>query len=374
MAIWVFAEIETKNYLGYENKTYIKNNKNKTNLNSALTFQSEIKYFFKENQIYLKLDALKDFKDKKRNFLNLTELFYSRAFENFDFNIGKKVIFLGSLEAYNIVDIFNRQNYQKDFLNTHKKGSFMINVNYFFENDSNLKLYIKNFEENIKFPNSSSPYYPFSDNNYCKKVEFSTNNEEPSFMGTYSATYDDEIIADTTFGLFYGYDENILFKKTKNKVNPYLFQSAKFFTYDTFLINDVLYKLEASLTKVIDDGIFKINNYYQIGFGGEYTFEQIYKNHNLGIILEYYKSNFVKINFNNDLFFGLRYSLNDKDSSEFLGGFAKDIESKDKIMYAKYSGRLTDSLNMSADIRYIKNSTFLDEHLRIGCEIKYYFN
>ena len=222
------------------------------------------------------------------------------------------------MEGLNIVDIFNRQNYQKDSLSKYKKGANLVSLRYFFEDDSNLDFYVKFFEDDIKMPSKNSPYYAFSSMDYSKKVKFSNKNEEASFLLNYSKTIDDEIIADTAYGIFYGYDENILYEINDNKLNPLLFQSAKVFTHNTFILEDTLVKLEASYTKVLDDELVDMDGFYSLGAGLEYTLENIYSNHSLGIIGEYYKSNNNLTSFDNDLFLALRYSLNDKDSSEFL--------------------------------------------------------
>ncbi len=372
---FLYAQFEIKNYLGFEYKSYIKKQKSKNDYNSALTFQSEIKYNFNQSKIYTKIDALKDSKDKNRDYFHLNELYYSKSFDDFDLDIGKKVIFLGALEANNIVDIFNRQNFQKDPLSKNKKGAIMANLNYFFENESILRLYIKGFEEDIKLGSKNSPYYPFT-SDYDENVKFTNEYEKPSFLATYTSTYDEDIGADISFGLFKGYDENIIFKSKNSIINPYLFQSSKIFTYNTFVIDSTLYKFEASYTKPKANKIIKIDDFYQFGGGLEYTMEQIYKNHNLGLIAEYYKSDKNDLIFDNDLFLALRYSLNDQDSSEFLLGFIKDLKKSEKnehSVYMKYQGRIMDNLNISTDLRYIKNNSYLDEHLRFSCEFKYYF-
>ncbi len=368
----LYAQFEIKNYLGLEYKNYIKKEKHKDSYNSALIFQSEIKYNFSQSKIYTKMEALKDSKDKNRDYFYLNELYYSKSFDDFDFDIGKKVIFLGTLEANNIVDIFNRQNFQKDSLSKNKKGAIMANLNYFFENDSILRLYIKGFEEDIKLSSKNSPYYPFT-SAYNKNIKFTNKHEKPSFMATYTSTYDEDINADISFGLFKGYDENIIFKAKNSIIHPYLFQSSKIFTYNTFVIDSTLYKFEVSYTKAKANKIIKLNNFYKFGGGLEYTIEQIYKNHNLGLIAEYYKSDKRDLVFDNDLFLALRYSLNDKDSSEFLLGFIKDLKKSENSAYMKYQGRLMDNLNISTDLRYIKNDSYLNEHLRFSCEFKYYF-
>lgn len=369
-----FADMEIKSYIGYEHKSYFKTeDENSKKNNNALTFQSELKYKLEDGKFYSVIDILKDSSEKQRDYFNITELYYSKSFDNFDIDIGKKIIFIGSLEAYNIVNIFNRQNYQRDSLSTYKKGAYMANLNYFFKNESILNLYIKSFEEDIKLSSSSSPYYPFTNSSYDKNIKFSNSSQKPSFLGVYSMSYDEDISIDTSLGLFYGYDENILFYSDNDTINPYLFQSMKAFTYNTFIIDSILYKLEASFTKVKNDGVFEVDDFYQLGIGMEYTIEQFYQNHNLGFIAEYYKSNKEDLSYENDLFLALRYSLNDNNSSEFLAGIIKDVKNSNKNAYLKYSGRLSDNLNISTDIQYTNTETYLGEHLRFGCEVKYYF-
>ncbi|QKF82728.1 TonB-dependent receptor [Halarcobacter ebronensis] len=367
------AELELKSYLGLEYKSYLKRVDDTKNHNSAITFQNELKYSFDNSKIYSKIEALKDSSEKQRDYININELYYMYSFSDYDFYLGKRVIFLGSLEAYNIVDIFNRQNYQRDSLSDYKIGVFLSGINYYFEDNSRLNLYIKGFEENIKFASTYSPYYPFGNSSYNKEILFANNKERPSFLGTYSKSYDENIIADVSYGFFYGYDNYILSKKIYNDYHSMLFQSMKFFTNDTFVLDSMLLKVEASYTKIKDDDNYGLKNFYELGFGGEYTFEQIYKNHNLGIIAEYYKSDNSLTSMDNDIFLALRYSLNDADSSEFLGGIVKDIDDRELSAYIKYEGRLTDTLKISADLRYVKSESYLDKHLRFGCEVRYYF-
>jgi hypothetical protein len=366
-------ELELKSYIGYEYKSYFKKSVDKRDYNSALTFQNELKYSFGDSKFYSKIDIVEDADESQRDYIDFEEFYIVTSLSDFDFYFGKRVIFLGSLEAYNMVDIFNRQNYQRDSLSEYKKGVYLTGINYYFEDDSRLNVYIKSFEEDIKFLSKSSPYYPFGTNTYDKELLFANGNEQPSLLLTYAKTYDEYITADVCYGFFYGYDDHLLSKKSGNKYQSMLFQSMKFFTYDTFVVGAALLKLEASFTKIQDDAHYDLDDFYDIGIGAEYTLERIIGNHNLGIIVEYYKADDPFTFFDNDLFFALRYSLNDKDSSEFLGGIVKDLQSDEVSAYAKYEGRLSDMFKISADIRYLKGENYLDEHLRLGCEIKYYF-
>ena len=365
--------LELKSYLGLEYKSYLKNAQGDTNHNSALTFQNELKYSFSNSKLYSKIDILKDSSEKQRDYIDINELYLLRSFNDFDFYLGKKIIFLGSLEAYNIVDIFNRQNYKKDMLSDYKTGAFLSGVNYYSEDDSRLNIYIKGFEEDIEFSDQNSPYYPFGNNSYDKDLLFANGSERASFLSTYLKTYDEDITADISYGVFYGYDNRLLYTKIDNTYRTMLFQSMKLFTYDTFVIDSTLIKLEASYTKIKDDGGFSLEDFYEFGFGGEYTFEQIIDSHNLGLIAEFYKSDSELTSMQSDLFFALRYSLNDMDSSEFLAGIVKDTQNNERNLYFKYEGRISDTLKASSDLRYLKSESYLDEHLRFNCEIKYYF-
>lgn len=373
LSSFLLGEFQNKNYVGFEYKSYLKKQDEKIDSNSAVTFQSEIEYEKDDWKIYSLIDALKDTKEEQRDYIDFNELYFSKSFDDFDLYLGRKVIFLGSLEGLNIVDVFNRQNYQKDPLSKYKKGANSLSIKYFFEDDSNLDFHIKFLEDDIRMPSLDSPYYAFSSLNYSKKVDFANDNEQPSFLLNYSKSIDDEIIADTAFGVFYGYDENILYERKGNTINPFLFQSAKAFTHNTFILEDTMFKVEASYTKILEDKEFDIKDFYSLGIGTEYTLENIYKSHNLGLIGEYYKSDGELSSFNNDLFLALRYSLNDKDSSEFLLAFVKDLEQSEKSAYLKYSGRLNEFLNISFDGRYIDSKSYLDEHFRLTAEIKYYF-
>ncbi len=372
---YVCAELEMKQYIGAEYKSYLKTKDARLSSNKAITFHNEFKYSFDVMKLYFDIDLLKDFDEDKRDQINLNALYLSFSYDDFDFDIGKKVIFLGSLEAYNLVDIFNRQNYQKDSLDEYKKGTYMMGLNYYFEDEKKVSLYFKYFEEDIKRGSKKSPYYPYGIADYDAALQFVNKEEKPSLLALYEDTYDDTLSADIAFGFFYGYDETILSQKRDTSYHPFLFQSMKLFSFDTFVVDSTLYKVEASYSKVAADSSFDIKDFYQIGLGSEYTIENIIQNHNLGFITEYYKSNSDYSSFDNDLFLALRYAFNDKDSSQVLVGVVKDLGNSQKSAYLEYSGRATDTLNMSADIRYIKadEKSYLGEHMRMGCEIKYYF-
>lgn len=373
MGVSAFSqEWEWRNYIGYEYKAYVINEDDSRNFNSAATFQNELKYALETFKFYSKIDVLYDGAEKERNYFDVKEAYVTRAFEDFDLFAGKRVFFLGSLEAFNPTDMLNRQNYRKDTLSTHKEGIYSAGINYYLPNDTRVDLTVSYEDRTLPLGAEDSPYYPFRDAHYRDDVLFLGGSQQPSWIATFSQSFDDLLRGDTSIGVFYGYDDHTLFISDADTYRPTYFQSAKVFTYDTLVVDAMLYKLEAAYTRVAEESL-RIDHFYEIGIGVEYTIEQIIGNHNLGLLAEYYRSDTTLSAYDNDLFLGIRYALNDKDSSEFVGGVLKSMDDEGMGAYLKYEGRLNDALKLSADVRYLKHENYLNEHLRIGCEIKYYF-
>lgn len=358
-----YANFETNNYVGSEFRAYPKTDK----YNLSLTYENQSEWKNDYFNLYLRLNATKDFKDKKRDELLLNELYLLKSLGNFDFTFGKQIVFLGSLEAKNIVNFLNPQNYKKDIFQTHKLGSFISSLKYYFKDNSSLGLYIKSADKKQKFPSKKYEGYPFGKFDYNKHIKINNGLAEALLMYSFSA----EILehsGDFAFGVYNGYDS---FKMPI--LNSLIFdlkalRTNKIFAYSTLAINEWLLKFELMQTNPKEKGIKK---FYESGIGFEYSFYDFYKSHTLGIISEYYKSNSFFTSLENDIFIALRYSLNDKDSSEFLFGFIKDIKNNDNSIYLKYDGRLFDGVKISSDVRYAKLNN--KENLRFGFEIKYYF-
>lgn len=364
----VYAEYEMINYVGVEGKMYPNSNKERYNL--GITFQNQSKYKSDLFNAYLRLDALKDFKDEKRDEFLVNELYILKSYGNFDFTLGRQIVFLGSLEAYNIVNILNPRDFRKDMFSDYRLGVDMASVKYYFEDDSNLALYLKLPDRKVHYPSSDYEVYPFGEFDYSKKIKYDKKKIAESLLTYNFSISEDEYSGDFSFGIFNGYDGYKLPILNNDTFDLHAFKSLKYLTYLTFMYDDWLIKLEAIYTNPYDNR-YKIDNFYESGIGFEYSFENIYKSHTLGIVGEYFKSDSNFTSLENDIFVALRYSLSDKDSSEFLLGFLKDIKNKEGGLYLKYDGRLIDNLKISSDFRYTNADK--NENVRFGVEVKYYF-
>lgn len=362
------TEFDSKNFLGVEAKAYPDSSQKKYNL--ALTFQNQSKITHKYFNIYSRFDGTYDIKDKKRNEFLVNELYLLKSFENMDITLGKQIFFQGSLEGYNPTNFLNPQNYKKDMFQTHKKGSYMGTLKYFFENESNMALLVKLPQRKVKLAGKDYEFYPFGNKDYSKKIIYK-DKTTPDFMASYGFSLsEDSYSGDFTFGIYDGQDayKKPIFKDNRFTFNG--FRATKFFTYDTVAIGDWLLKFEGIYTKPHDKSVQK-DDFYDVGLGGEYSIANIYQSHTLGIISEYYKSNAIFNSFNNEIFLAFRYSLNDKEASEFLLGFIKDTKKSDQGVYLKYEGRLFDEVKLSSDFRYSKANN--NETIKLGVELRYYF-
>jgi hypothetical protein len=182
----------------------------------------------------------------------------------------------------------------------------------------------------------------------------------------YDGNYDGIFQGDFSYIFYHGYDSNRHILPSSDKLVQILFEVDKLSTYQTFVYENTIIKAELSATKVKD--YEAIDDYYQAGLGVEHTIDNIIGKSTLGILAEYYKSDasFFE-NYKNDLFYGLRYSLNDTKDSSLLAGFVQNIDNKSKSYEIKYETRIYDIVKI--DLSMMGN----DDFSRVNFDMGYYF-
>ena len=240
---------------------------------------------------------------------------------------------------------------------------------------------------------------------YDGTLETQESKNRPSIYLKYSGSTDTEYPIDYAFIYENGYDSQRYFSTAtpKNLVaisptfgqptsfieNAYLVN--KFMTYDTMVVGSTLVKLEALYAKVDNNPV--VGDYSHIGLGIEYTIENIYESHALGLLAEYYRYDTYESDkfsdlqlfetMQNDLFLGGRYTLNNAEDSSFVGGGIFDLEYDEQSYYLKFESRVAETFKLSCDYYYIVPSTkqlafptayqFLGKHQKLGINIAYYF-
>jgi len=127
---------------------------------------------------------------------------------------------------------------------------------------------------------------------YDDKLLTKASRYRPSIYLKYADTTDTEYALDYAFIFENGYDSQRYYTKAlqannivTTQENAYLVN--KFMTYDTLVVGATLYKLEASYADIIDDKL--ISDYIHLGLGAEHTLSQVYKEADLGLLVEYYR-------------------------------------------------------------------------------------
>ena len=393
LGTYLFAELSYEGYLGVDMQAY---NKTRNKHSSNFTLEQKLKLTYERNNFIsvLELYAQEDSSDynsktnNDRSYLRINELYTSYEFEDSKILFGKSILFWGALEVKNIVDGFNIQDKRTDPSKTDKIGAYNIQYSHYFE-ESELSLIVKLYEQKSKMANASYTYSILGENERLKnKLESEKSLYRPSVYVTYTGSLSDDIALDYAFIVQNGYDSQRYLRKIANEYSEHAYLVNKFSTYNTLVLGSALIKLEFLYTDVLDDK--NVADYYHSAFGLEYTLEQFEAGSELAILGEYYyyKSKDERISsdlsrgeiFQNDLFLGLRYSLNDYGDSTAVGGVIIDTDYKEENYYVEFETRLYDAFKVKLDLSYTEpskthNTIYAQQgrSKKIGLNIAYYY-
>jgi hypothetical protein len=405
--------LDNVSYQGNINLTlqsYMKAPTTKEKQNALVSANFEAKYMQENFTGFAKVRMQQDYYDLQksakhtdRSFVRLDELYGSYDFESDSILIGKNILFWGALEVRNIVNVFNPDELRSDPFYTDKLG--VINATYTHYTESGeFSAIIKLYEQSRKMSAYPYVYYYFPATVtvapnvnlplvYDDTLKTKASRYRPSIYLKYSDSTDTEYALDYAFIFENGYDSQRYYTKTLHanniittQENAYLVN--KFMTYDTLVVGATLYKLEATYADIIDDAL--VSDYIHIGLGAEHTLSQVYKEADLGLLIEYYRYITLQSGkkddlalfelFQNDLFLGVRYSFNQGNDASIVGGGIFDMDYNEQVYYMEYQTRLLDTFKLNFDYRYISpsknyNTAFklMGAHERISLKLGYYF-
>ena len=224
--------------------------------------------------------------------------------------------------------------------------------------------------------------------NLDSKLESEKSLYRPTIYLKYSGSISKEYALDYAFIYQNGYDSQRYLTKSGNNYKEHTYLVNKFMTYHTMVLDSTLYKLEFLYADVINNKT--VSDYVHAAFGVEHTLEQLEDGTEIGIIGEYYYYDTLKnkqlsdidLNqiFQNDLFLGLRYSLNDEANTSAVGGVVLDTQYDEQSYYVEYETRIYDTFKVKLDARYTEpssshNTAFAKQgrQHRLGFNISYHF-
>ena len=391
----VFAQFEVEGYVAFDSQVF-SNKQNKHSSSLTLEQQLEMEYSYENFNLNLKVYAQEDNSDSnnndkknnERSFVEIKELNSSVEFENSQFSFGKSIQFWGALEVKNIVDTFNLQETRNDIFQTDKRGAYSVEYDYYFD-ESELSLIVKLYEQDSKVASSS---YIYSLLNGTEKFDENIHTEKSQYRPTvylkYTGTLSEDYSLDYAFIVQNGYDSQRYLTKQNNTYTQNSYLVNKFMTYNTLVLDSTLYKLEAVYTDVLEDNT--VSDYFHVALGVEHTLDALSNGSEIGLIGEYYyyetvndkKLDDIDLSevFQNDLFLGLRYSLNDEDDSSAVGGVILDMQYDEQSYYVEYTTRVLEMFKMKFDYRYVEPSkeestaySRMGRHQRVALNISYHF-
>ncbi|MGD8886434.1 MAG: hypothetical protein PVF34_12490 [Gammaproteobacteria bacterium] len=317
-----------------------------------------------------------DQNDDERTHADIRELSWLKVAEAWELRIGIRKVFWGVTESQHLVDIINQTDLVENIDGEDKLGQPMINLALINEWGTVDLFLLTGFRERT-FPGEDGRLrtaLPVDTDNPI--YESGAKQNHVDFAARWSRFIE---IWDIGVSYFYGTSRDPRFEPNGSGT---ALRPAYDIINQTSLdaqatIGNWLWKLEL----ISRDG--QGDRYTALTGGFEYTFVGIFDSRmDLGIVSEYLyddRDDGATTPFENDLFMGARFTLNDIQSTELLTGFIVDLDDDGYMFNLEASRRLGDAWKLTAEIRSFANlettdplySFRNDDHLQV--ELAWYF-
>lgn len=326
----------------------------KNRLNPSLVLRPELSWQWNggDDRIDLVPFARLDSVDVQRRHVDFREFKFSHFDDGWDIKIGNDKVFWGVTESRHLVDIVNQTDAVEDVDGEDKLGQPMINLGIQRDwGDLNL-IAMPTFRERSFAGPDGRPGSGTPIDTDRAFYENSRGRHHPDFALRYGT-----VIGDWDLGLshFHGTSREPTFIDGVNDTGA----DIKVPRYDIIEQSglDVQVTLEEWLWKmegIVRSGQGKRFAATTVGF--EYSFfGLIDETGDLGLLAEYHydgrDGNAPSTAYDNDLFVGLRATLNDIDDTNFLAGLLIDRITQARIFSAEAATRLSDDWTFAGELR-----------------------
>lgn len=317
--------------------------------------------------------------DRNRTHGDIREAFFELFFNEWTLGFGIHKVFWGVTESRHLVDIINQTDLVEDFDTDIKLGQAMITTSYTHDKAGTYTLYLMSWARPLVFPGPfGRPTLPIPVDNDIRVYEspMKAGQIDVAFRWSHS-------MAGFDWGLSYFFGttrEPQLFETTSAAGFPVL-QPVYELIHQGGL--DLQYTIEGWLLKVesiVRGGQGK--TFGAVAGGFEYTFYQVAGSIvDIGLILEYVydsRDNNTFIVFDNDFFTGVRLSLSDVGSTEFLVGSFIDAADGSVFIAAEASRRFGESWKILLEGRgYVPQADnvirFFQNDAQIQLDIEFHY-
>ena len=314
--------------------------------------------------------------DSQRNHNDIREAYYLYASDNWELRIGIDKVYWGVTESRHLVDVINQSDLVESFDGEEKLGQNMIHYTQISDN-GNWDFFILPGFRQPDYPSSTGrPYFPVDQS--LTRYQASDGKNHTDYAIRWSNS-----IGDWDIGIshFNGTNREAIYQPsntpTKLPLSTYYEQMQQTGLDLQFTDEELIWKLEA-IDRQLDSG-----NYQAAVAGIESTLIGIMESDtDLGLIAEaMWDSRGQTINspFQKDLMLGLRFTMNDAQSSEALLGMIYDLDSEAIIYTLEASRRIADSFKLKLQARSYENTNndpflrFIKQDAYLQLDLKWYF-
>lgn len=316
-----------------------------------------------------------DDNDSERTHGDIRQLDFIKSFSAWEFQAGISKIFWGVTESAHLVDIINQTDAVEHLDGEEKLGQPLVRTSYLY-GDGMFSVFVMPYFRERTHAGLSGRLRPQwvvdSDN-----VSYESPDEEQHVDYALRLKH---LMGGFDIGLSYfdgtSRQPDYIPNLTTGKLNQYYPQLAQTGLDLQYTGEKWLWKLEAIYRDTTQE------HYYAEVGGFEYTIPGVVgSNIELGLLAEYHydsRGEVPEAPFQNDLFLGARFVLNDSDGECLIGSFV-DLENRSKYFTLEYSTRLTSELQLIVEAQVFddiaRRDAFFDirDDGYLEMEFKYYF-
>ncbi len=293
--------------------------------------------------------------DDDRTHVDLREFIYRHSGDTWEVNAGLGKVFWGVTESNNIVDIINQKDAVEGTSPEHKLGQPMINL-----------LLLKDWGEVSLFILPGFRERTFASEDGRPRGAFPIDTDNPLFESDSKQNHID--VAGRISGAFNEWDLGFhAFRGTAREPlltmsTPQSSNLTPFYYQLTQIGIDVQATLESWLlkTEAVHKSGAEITDHVQLVSGFEYSFYSVAESDiDIGIVAEWLyddRTDQADTVFQNDVLIGLRFALNDEQSSEALIGVITDLDGGGDVFSAEASRRIGDSFKLEIETQIWANT------------------
>ena len=279
-----------------------------------------------------------DGQDKERTHADIRQLDVVSSKGDWEFQVGIGKVFWGVTESQHLVDIINQTDAVEGTDGEEKLGQPLVRVSRITDNGA-LDLFVLPYFRERTFPGVEGRFRaPLVVDTDASTFESASEEEHVDYAMRWTETIDE---FDVGFHYFDGTSRDPILSPisatTLKAHYPLIAQIGLDLQYTG---ESTIWKLEA-INRDFDDASIKD---YSAAVGGfEHTLPAFESGSELGLLAEYHhdsRGEVASAPFQNDLFVGARYALNDENSSEVLAGGFIDLDNQTKSFRVEASRRL----------------------------------